>query len=363
MYLTSLTLLNFKNYDHFEGNFSPKINCFVGNNGIGKTNILDSIHYLAFCKSYFNAIDSQNIKHNEPFFMIKGSFKLENDDLELQCSVKRNQKKIFKRNQIEYEKLSDHIGTLPLVMISPADNELINGASELRRKFIDGIICQYNRSYLDNLIQYNQALKQRNALLRNFYEQNYFDKESLGIWTEQLINFGIKIIEARNNFLEEFITLFNANYGIISSSKEVVSLKYLKSITNNFNDELNNCLSKDRTQLVTTVGPHKDDLEFLINNYSIKKFASQGQQKSYLLALKLSQYEFIKNKKLIKPVLLLDDIYDKLDEARFNCLIDLVGAENFGQVFITDTHPLRINQLMSNKRIDSKVFEIEKIKL
>jgi DNA replication and repair protein RecF len=357
MYLNSLTLLNFKNYEHFEGSFSRKLNCFVGQNGIGKTNLLDAIHYLAFSKSYFNTVDSQNIRHSEPFFMIQGVFEKNNEPVELQCSVKRNQKKVFKRNQLEYEKLSDHIGFIPVVMISPADNELIYESSEIRRKFIDAIISQYDRYYLDQLVQYTHVLKQRNALLRNFFEQNYFDKETLDIWTEQLIGYGTKIVETRRSFLREFQPLFNKNYEFISLSKENVSLNYLNSVKGDFKHELENCLAKDRMLNYTSVGPHKDDLEFVINGFPLKKFASQGQQKSFLLALKLAQYEFIKVKKFVSPLLLLDDIYDKLDELRFNRLIELVGGNEFGQVFITDTHPERIHQLMKNKSVENKVFE------
>lgn len=357
MYLNSLTLLNFKNYEHFEGSFSRKLNCFVGQNGIGKTNLLDAIHYLAFSKSYFNTVDSQNIRHNEPFFMIQGVFEKNNEQVELQCSVKRNQKKVFKRNQLEYEKLSDHIGFIPVVMISPADNELIYESSEIRRKFIDSIISQYDRHYLDHLVQYTHVLKQRNALLRNFFEQNYFDKETLDIWTDQLINYGAKIVETRTNFLKEFQPLFNKNYEFISLSKEHVALNYLNSVKGDFKQELENCIAKDRMLNYTSVGPHKDDLEFLINGFPVKKFASQGQQKSFLLGLKLAQYEFMKAKKIISPLLLLDDIYDKLDELRFNRLIELVGGDEFGQVFITDTHPERIHHLMKIKSVENKVFE------
>jgi DNA replication and repair protein RecF len=289
--------------------------------------------------------------------MIQGVFEKNNEPVELQCSVKRNQKKVFKRNQLEYEKLSDHIGFIPVVMISPADNELIYESSEIRRKFIDAIISQYDRYYLDQLVQYTHVLKQRNALLRNFFEQNYYDKETLDIWTEQLINYGIKIVETRKSFLKEFQPLFNKNYEFISLSKEDVSLNYLNSVKGDFKHELENCLAKDRMLNYTSVGPHKDDLEFVINGFPLKKFASQGQQKSFLLALKLAQYEFIKVKKSVSPLLLLDDIYDKLDELRFNRLIELVGGNEFGQVFITDTHPERIHHLMKNKSVENKVFE------
>lgn len=360
MFLTQLSLINFKNYAEFEAKFSEKINCFVGNNGMGKTNLLDAIYYLSFCKSFFNTIDSQNIKHNEGFFVIQGHFNKTGDESEVYCGIKRNQKKIFKKNKKEYDRLSEHIGQFPLVMISPGDSDLINGSSESRRKFLDGIISQYDKIYLDKLISYNQVLKQRNALLKHFSESRSFDSETLEIWDEQLIMYGKGILEIREEFLKQFIPLFNTYYKFISESKEEVALLYENSLgEKDFKTALLTSLSRDRAVHYTTVGPHKDDLEFKLDTFSLKKYASQGQQKSFLLALKLAQFEFIKDQKHTKPLLLLDDVYDKLDEARFTKLLELVSSDKFGQVFITDTHADRMNELLNQKQIDHRIFLVE----
>ncbi|MDP3555921.1 MAG: DNA replication/repair protein RecF [Bacteroidota bacterium] len=357
MYLKQLSIINFKNYAEFEGQFSKKINCFVGNNGMGKTNLLDAIHYLSFCKSFFNSIDSQNIKHNEGFFVLQGNFEKSGEPSDVYCGLKRNQKKIFKKNKREYERLSEHIGQFPLVMISPSDADLINGSSDIRRKFLDGIISQYDKVYLDKLISYIHVLKQRNALLKQFYENRTFDSESLEIWDDQLINYGASILEIRQQFLKHFIPLFNSHYQFISESKEEVALHYENSLgEKDFKTAIITSLARDRSVNYTTVGPHKDDLEFTLNDFSLKKFASQGQQKSYLLALKLAQFEFIKEQKNIKPLLLLDDVYDKLDEERFTKLLEMVSGDAFGQVFITDTHPERIEHLLNKKQIENKIF-------
>jgi DNA replication and repair protein RecF len=359
MYLKQLSIINFKNHSEFEGTFSKKINCFVGNNGMGKTNLLDAIHYLSFCKSYFNSIDSQNIKHTEGFFVIQGFFEKDNDITEVYCGIKRNQKKTFKKNKKEYERLSEHIGQFPLVMISPSDGELINGSSEIRRKFLDGIISQYDKIYLDKLISYQHVLKQRNALLKQFYESRTFDSETIEIWDDQLINCGKTILDIRLKFLKNFIPLFNRYYQFISNSKEEVALRYENSLgEKDFKTALITSLARDRALHYTTIGPHKDDLEFTLNEFSLRKFASQGQQKSYLLALKLAQFEFIKEQKNIKPLLLLDDVYDKLDEERFTKLLETVSGDSFGQVFITDTHLERIENLMNKKQIENKIFSV-----
>ena len=364
MFLKQLSLVNFKNYPEFEGQFSEKINCFVGNNGVGKTNLLDAIHYLSFCKSFFNNSDSQNIKHNEGFFVLQGHFDASGEVTEVYCGLKRNQKKIFKKNKKEYERLSEHIGLFPLVMISPNDSELINGSSEARRKFLDGIISQYDKFYLENLIAYTHILKQRNALLKHFHENSSFDAETLEIINEQLIASGSPILLIRQKFLHEFIPLFNNYYQFMSGSREQAALKYENSITDNtavnldFKSALLTSLPRDRAVHHTTVGPHKDDLDFTLDGFNLRKFASQGQQKSYLLALKLAQFEFIKQQKNTKPLLLLDDVYDKLDEARFTKLLELVSGDDFGQVFITDTHPERIEQLLNGKQIANKIFVV-----
>jgi DNA replication and repair protein RecF len=360
MFLKQLSLINFKNYPELEAKFSQKINCFVGNNGVGKTNLLDAIHYLSFCKSFFNTIDSQNIRHHEGFFVIKGAFEKSGEDSEVYCGIKRNQKKIFKRNQKEYTRLSEHIGQYPLVMISPSDSELVYDSSEVRRKFLDGIISQYDKAYLERLISYNQVLKQRNALLKHFAETRTFDSETLEIWDEQLVMHGKNILSSRQEFLRQFIPLFNEFYKFISNSRETVSLDYLNSLgERDFKTALLTSLSRDRAVQYTTVGPHKDDLEFTLDQFSLKKFASQGQQKSYLLALKLAQFEFIKQQKNIRPLLLLDDVYDKLDEERFTKLLEMVSGDRFGQVFITDTHADRMNELLNERKIEHKIFLVD----
>ena len=360
MFLKQISLINFKNHAEFEAQFSEKINCFVGNNGMGKTNLLDAIYYLSFCKSFFNAGDLQNIKHNQDFFVIKGNFEKFEEESEVYCGIKRNQKKVFKKNKKEYSRLSEHIGQFPLVMISPSDAELINGISEVRRKFLDGIIAQYNAPYLEKLIAYNQVLKQRNALLKMFHENHYFDAETLDIIDEQLCNAGRVILQTRLEFLKEFTPIFNKHYRFISNLHEEVSLHYENSLDErDFKTALMTSLARDRAVHHTTVGPHKDDLEFKINGYDLKKYASQGQQKSYLLALKLAQFELIKQHKNTKPLLLLDDVYDKLDEERFTKLLEMVSSEDFGQVFITDTHPERMHELLNQKKLEHKIFLVK----
>ncbi len=357
MILESLSLINFKNYDEAQLKFCSKFNCFVGNNGMGKTNLLDAIHYISFCKSFFNASDSQNIKYNQPFFAIQGWINKNEEVHEIYCGVKRGQKKQFKHNKKEYERLSEHIGLYPLVMISPSDIELIWDGSEVRRKFMDSIISQYDKEYLEKLITYNHVLLQRNALLKYFHESRSFDSMSLEIWDDQLIQHGESIIAIRKKFLGEFIPLFNKNYQFISGSDENVSLDYESSLKDrSYKEVLAASLDRDRAVHYTTTGPHRDDLDFKLMGNSLKKFASQGQQKSYLLALKLAQFEFIKEKKLTKPLLLLDDIYDKLDETRFKKLIELVSNETFGQVFITDTHPQRIKDLFEQQKAEHTIY-------
>ncbi len=357
MILESLSLINFKNYDEAQLKFCSKFNCFVGNNGMGKTNLLDAIHYISFCKSFFNASDSQNIKYNQPFFAIQGWINKNGETHEIYCGVKRNHKKQFKHNKKEYERLSEHIGLYPLVMISPSDIELIWDGSEVRRRFMDSIISQYDKAYLEKLIAYNHVLQQRNALLKYFHESRSFDSMSLEIWDDQLILHGEAIIHTRKAFLEEFIPLFNKNYQFISGSKEEVALVYESSLKDRpYRTVLLSSLDRDRAVHYTTTGPHRDDLDFKLMGNSLKKFASQGQQKSYLLALKLAQFEFIKDKKLTKPLLLLDDIYDKLDETRFRKLIELVSNDTFGQVFITDTHPARIRELFKQQQAEHLIY-------
>lgn len=359
MHLKKLNILNFKNYPEAEMQFSSHINCLVGNNGEGKTNVLDAIHYLSFCKSFFNPIDSQNILHEAPFFLIQGTYDLEGKDEEIYCGLKRNQKKQFKRNKKEYQRLADHIGLFPLVMVSPADSELITEGSESRRRFIDSVIAQYDKDYLDSLISYNKVLSHRNALLKQFSDSGRFDKDSLELWDMQLVGYGNKGHEKRSSFINQFIPIFQKYYELISGGREQVGIEYISHLNDTpFQEVLDKALARDRVMEYTTVGIHKDDLGFTLNGYPLKKYASQGQQKSFLIALKLAQFDFIKKLKHVTPILLLDDIYDKLDDLRVKQLMELVGSDNFGQLFVTDTHLTRLSELFKLTGVDFKVFQI-----
>lgn len=359
MYLQQISLVNFKNLSSESFSFHKKINCFVGNNGVGKTNVLDAIYYLSFTKSYFNAVAVQNIKHGESFFMIEGDYLLAGRNEKIVCSLKKGKKKILKRNGKSYDKFSDHIGQLPLVIISPADRDLVTEGSETRRKFIDGVISQQNKIYLKNLIAYNKVVSQRNALLKYFASNRTFDAVNLSIYDEQLIEFGTKIFNTRKLFLEEFIPIFNNKYQKISGDKERVNLTYKSQLNDkNFTDLLKESLEKDKILQYTTAGIHKDDLNFEIGEYPIKKFGSQGQQKSFLIALKLAQFQFIKQQANLTPILLLDDIFDKLDETRVAQIINLVDNDEFGQIFITDTHKERTEHIVKQSNLEYKVFEL-----
>lgn len=361
MYLKNISLINFKNYASAELDFCSGINCFTGVNGEGKTNLLDAIHYLSFCKSFFNPIDSQNILHEAPFFMIQGTFEVEGNNEEIYCGQKRSQKKQFKRNKSEYNRLADHIGLFPLVMISPADTDLINEGSESRRKFLDSVIAQFDRVYLEDLISYNKILSQRNALLKRFAETGRFVKDSLEVWDLQMVDFAKRINKKRKGLVDELIPIFQRYYELLSGGREQVQIIYHSDLNyEDFDVVLKAALVKDRAFQYSTVGVHKDDLELKLNGYPVKKYGSQGQQKSYLIAMKLAQYDYIKKIKNVDPLLLLDDIHDKLDEARVKQLMELVSSEHFGQIFITDTHSDRISGILSaNAKIPFRQFNIK----
>lgn len=358
MYLQRLSLTGFKNYTQAEFTFSDKINCLVGNNGIGKTNLLDAIYYLSFCKSFFSSLDHQNIRHGDEFFAIHGVYDTGKGSSDLvQCIQKTNQRKRFLINKKEYERLSDHIGIFPLVMISPYDRDLINDGSELRRRYIDSVISQFDKIYLDDLIKYNKALAQRNALLKAFGENSYYDPESLLIWDNQLVATGEEICEKRTQFLERFIPLFQQYFEIISGGKERVGIQYISQVLGkSYKATLDAGLYADRAARYSTIGIHKDDLEFTIDGFPVKKFGSQGQQKSFVIAIKLAQFEYIRKIKGYKPILLLDDIFDKLDDLRVAQLIKLVSDNSFGQVFITDTSRDRITAIFDSMSIGHKIF-------
>lgn len=359
MYLQKLSLVNYKNLTQQVFDFKEKINCFVGNNGVGKTNVLDAIYYLSFAKSYFNSVAVQNIRHGEEFFMLEGSYALNDREEVILCSLKKGQKKIVKRNGKAYDKFSEHIGKFPLVIISPADRDLIVEGSETRRKFIDSVISQQNQSYLKTLISYNKILVQRNALLKYFAANRTFDAVNLEVYNQQLIQYGEIIHKERKEFLKIFIPIFNERYKTISEGKEEVNLVYKSQLLDTtFSELLETSLAKDKVLQYTSAGVHKDDLVFEIKGFPIKKFGSQGQQKSYLIALKLAQFDFIKEQSKVVPILLLDDIFDKLDENRVSQLISLVNNDQFGQLFITDTHAERTEDVVKRINKSYKMFEL-----
>lgn len=359
MILKKLSLLNYKNIAENSFEFESKINAIVGKNGIGKTTILDAIYHLAVGKSYFNPLSTQNIKHGEEFFVIDGVFEKENRNEQIICSYKKGQKKILKRNGKIYEKFSEHIGLIPIVIISPSDTDLIIEGSETRRKFIDTVISTFDTSYLNTLINYQKTLQQRNALLKYFALNQVFDADNLNIYNEQLSEFGHLIFTKRKDFLEKFIPVFKELYEVISENAEKVTIEYESQLyDNNLETLLNQNLQKDRITQYTTCGIHKDDVVFNIADFPVKKFGSQGQQKSFLIALKLAQFDFIKKHTKTLPILLFDDIFDKLDAFRVQQIVNMVNNDVFGQIFISDTHPERTENIIKQTHKSYKIFKI-----
>lgn len=359
MFLKELSLTNYKNFESLKFSFDTKIICFVGLNGVGKTNILDSIYHLSYTKSYFNPIPSQNIKHGETFFFISGKYMIHDKEENILVSLKKGDKKIIKRNNKLYKKFSDHIGKIPLVLISPDDRNLIIEGSETRRKFIDGIISQTDKEYLNNLIDYNKTLKQRNALLKMFYDNSENIRKTIDIYDRQLSSDAQKIYDKRREFLNEFIPIFKSRYKELSNDKENVEIKHSSDISpdQNLYKLLKNSLEKDLKFQYTTKGIHKDDLNLNLDNFPIKKYGSQGQQKTFLIAMKLAQFDYL-SKLDSKPILLLDDIFDKLDDTRVKQIINLVNQEKFNQIFISDTNKTRSENIIKKVNKSYKIFEI-----
>ena len=359
MIISRLSLTDFKNHAEREFEFSPQINCFVGNNGTGKTNILDALHYLSVAKSFLGSKDLSNIRSGGDFFAIHATV----DDGEKESVIKiqqpREAKKIIKKNDKTYERMADHIGFLPSVIISPYDSNLISDSGESRRKFLDAMISQTDSEYLFTLIQYQKTVQQRNALLKNFAKNRYFDYESLEIYDDPLIRFGTLIFEKRAAFTRAIIPLIQSYYELISNDREKVSVTYQSDLTEqSFREILTDSLEKDRILTYTSRGIHKDDLLFEMNGFAMRKTASQGQQKSFLIALKLSQMNRIREITGKTPILLLDDIFDKLDDSRVSQLVALVNQEHFGQIFITDTSRERTENVVKRITEESKIFEL-----
>lgn len=367
MIIKKLSLYNFKNHSEQKFEFSPQINCFVGNNGAGKTNILDALHYLSVGKSFLGNTDVHNIKSGEDFFTVDAEIQNEDSEDIIKISQPKESKKIIKKNDKSYDRMADHIGYLPSVMISPYDSNLISDSGESRRKFLDSMISQTDSEYLFNLIQYQKTIQQRNALLKYFVKNRLWDKDSLEIYDDPIIRFGTRIFLKRREFTERLNPIVQSFYDIISGGKERVSVLYESHLLEGFDPEqperkfrelLQENREKDRLLTYTSKGIHKDDLLFEMDSVLIKKIGSQGQQKSFLISLKLAQMSLIRDLTHKTPILLLDDIFDKLDDERVSQLIELVNRESFGQIFITDTHRERTENVVKKINEESIIFEI-----
>ena len=359
MWLKRISILNYKNLEQAELSFSRKMNCIIGKNGMGKTNLLDAVYYLSFCKSATNPIDSQNIRHDQDFFVIQGFYETDTQEPEeVYCGLKRKQKKQFKRNKKEYTRLSDHIGFIPLVLVSPADSLLIAGGSEERRRFMDVVISQFDREYLEALIRYNKVLMQRNTLLKSDIEP---EEELMAVWEEMMATAGTVVYQKRKAFIDEFIPVFQSYYAYISQDREEVSLAYEShAAQGDLLQLIQESRQRDRIMGYSLKGVHKDDLVMQLGEFPIKREGSQGQNKTYLIALKLAQFEFLKRTgSQTTPLVLLDDIFDKLDASRVEQIVKLVAGDNFGQIFITDTNRDHLDKILKKIDGDYKLFEVE----
>ena len=360
MYLDELHILNYKNIREAQLHFADKLNCFVGLNGQGKTNILDAIYLLSFTKSAYNAIDSMNITHGEDMGMVQGVYQEAGEPITITCGMKRGQKKQFRNGKKDYKRMVDHIGLLPLVMVSPQDGRLIEDGSEERRRFLDVVISQHNKEYLNRLNTYNVLLKQRNALLKEEDEKEAVcqcrDISSLlEVYELQMVPQAEYIYHERSRFVEQFIPLFQEIYSELSGDAEQVSLRYIRQLQDrDLAEAYMRTRERDRILGWTSQGIHKDEIEMLLGDYPLKRVGSQGQQKTYLLAMKLAQALY-----LGKPILLLDDIFDKLDSERVARLVRLVNSDRFGQIFITDTDRQHLTDLL-RPTPEAKIFYVER---
>ncbi len=358
MILKKISVLNFKNIREATLDLSPKMNCFIGNNGEGKTNFLDAVYYLSFCKSAFCPIDSQIITHDQDFFVIEGFYEDEKEKpIDIYCGMKRGVKKHFKRDKKEYKRFSQHIGLIPLIMASPTDTLLIGGGSEERRRFMDVVISQYDHAYIEALTNYNKALQQRNALLKM---ENEPDPALLDIWEEEMARNGETVYAKRREFIDEFIPVFQQIYSAISGDHEEVSLGYISHCQRGpLLDVIRRDRMKDRAVGYSLHGIHRDDLEMKLGGYMMRREGSQGQNKTFVLSLKLAQFDFLRRTASnTAPLLLLDDIFDKLDAHRVEQIVRLVSGDGFGQIFITDTNRDHLDKILHSCSFDYKLFNV-----
>lgn len=361
MWLEKLHLTYFKSYEERGFAFGERVNCLVGENGSGKTNLLDAIYFLTLTKSAFHNQDALGIRHGQDFFILDGIFNESEKNIQITCSFQRGQRKIFMADKKNYDRLSDHIGLFPLVLIAPNDTDLIRDGSEERRRFFDGVLAQATPEYLNDFLQYNKILTQRNGLLKLFAERNYLDEDLLDTYNEPLIILAIRIYQHRRAFMDRFLPLFRKYYEFLSSGKEQVDVSYESEVASeDFAQEFRKNRSRDLHAQRTGKGIHKDEYVFEIDSITLKKFGSQGQQKSFVIALKLAQFELLKIEKEKTPILLLDDIFDKLDDRRINKLIELIDDGFLGQVFITDARPERSQKILENVKADVRFFEINR---
>jgi DNA replication and repair protein RecF len=384
MYLQKISLNHFKSYEYECFEFSERVNCIVGENGTGKTNLLDAIYFLALTKSSISNQDALSINHEAEYMMLEGEFTNQapfapdggasdtksyskthpsgaGGAVLITISLQRGQKKAVLRDKKAYERISEHIGKFPVVMLSPNDTDVIRDGSEERRKFFDGIMAQLDAEYLENLLQYNRLLLQRNLLLKQFADRNYTDDLLLDVYSDPLVEVGLKLYQARNQFISQFLPIFKKHYATLSDGREEVEMIYESEVgADNFAQVFRRNRQRDLVAQRTIMGVHKDDFIFEINGFTLRKFGSQGQQKSFVIALKLAQFEMLSQQKGFPPILLLDDIFDKLDDRRIQQLINMMVDGTFSQVFITDARPERTHQLLDNLGVAVKYFEIKK---
>ena len=364
MFLQNLHIINYRNISQADIDMSAGINCFIGQNGAGKTNLLDAIYYLSLCKSSFSVIDSQNIRHDEPFFVIQGEYDIDGTAETIYCGVKRGQKKQFKRNKKDYQRLTDHIGLIPLVIIAPSDEQLIADSAEMRRRYADSVISQCDREYLDVLMRYNKLVMQRNALLKQMQDEPNPNVSLLDVYDVQLAQLGTTISKRRDQFVQWIAPVLEELYQTISSGNETVTLKYVSGLQRyDLYTGLVESRQRDLARGYTSRGRHKDEIEFSLGEYQLRRVGSQGQRKSFVIALKLAQYQYLINFNGRKPLLLLDDVFDKLDAQRGENLINLVAQKDYNQIFISDTNETRLRSVLEKVNKEYRIFYVDNGKI